>query len=85
MPSPLLHDAPHDRTIEVHVRTADIWLRVKWDPIGVTAVDGFATLTGRWESRERTRSSFWLGPGDIDAWRLPADLAPRPFAGAATS
>ena len=64
-------DPPRDRTIEVHVRDGSIWLRVKWDVNGVTEVDGLATVTGRWEGRERERSSFWLGPDDIDAWREP--------------
>ena len=73
MTAPDSHDTPRDRMIEVHIREADIWLRVKWDPNGVTEVDGLATVTGRWEGRERERSSFWLGPDDIDAWREPSD------------
>lgn len=64
-------NAPRDRMIEVHVRNADIWLRVKWDPNGVTDADGLPNITGRWEGREQERASFWLGPQDIDGWREP--------------
>lgn len=62
--------APTDRIIEVRSREDGVWVRARWNPKGLTEIDGRDVMTGRWEGDET-----YLAPDEIDDWREVAHPA----------